>query len=172
MNNYAALIFLFFFTFILIKDLQTEKTNRVALIFNFIFTLFFFQMNLTSISNNYSSLINGDLKVILSIFKYSEDKLYYFASLFSFIDFAFDIYLNYILILLVLRKRKSRLKLIKILPIIWTIVSINSTLYYINKVDTPNYILFIPFVSLLCGLIVFGVYLLYSKSFMKRIFIQ
>lgn len=171
MNLFAIIIYAIFLGPTLWKDLQTRAHPMLPIIINMVITLFTFQMNATAInqdiqtvfgesSNFFSNTIDSQKKPLFQIF----------TQLFNVLEFVVSMYMMYIIVLLVTRKQKGRKILIKILPILWVIDSISAILFYQNTNDIPNYSIFIPFVIITVGFILFITYIIYTRDFMKRIF--
>lgn len=174
MNFYAVIIFLLFFGPIFIKDLRSSILNKVPLILNFVFSLFVFQMISTDIYQDINWFFNNGFSFNQNIIVDTNNScsIYLFIGIFNVLNFLLNNYILYILILLVVRKLKARVSLIKILPVIWVIFSASTILDYLNIDSDPNLNVFIPFVLITIGLTLFITYLIYSREFMKSIFIS
>jgi hypothetical protein len=83
----------------------------------------------------------------------------------------FSFYLTILIIQIALRKEKSRLIFLKVLPIYCVLYSINSYRYLISKyTEVSNSYSLLPFIFVINSFIVVFVIYFYTRNFMKKFF--
>lgn len=168
---FIALFLLLFVPIILMRYNKDKGENNSAKVFNLIVSLFLLY--------SFSSTTKLELTQVFTESEKLTEKVFVevgilspFVSGFSWLLYVtLSFVLTVIIIQVALRKEKSRMILLRILPFYWILNSINVYKYIIPKNDSvSNSDYLIPGILILNGIFIILIYVFYSRNFIKIFF--
>jgi len=165
-------LFLFIFVPIFFKVYKKDQGEyNIAKSFNLIISLLLFFLFTSITKNELSSAFNDISEFRENVFVEAGILSSFLSGLSWLLYVIMFVLFSYLLLQISLRREKSRLLFLRLLPLFWIINSANFYRYVFIKYEaTVNHDFLIPKILFINGFFVFIMYIFYSNKSIKKVF--